>query len=285
MENRILPAILGHGTLYEFTVGGRSLQSSSVAPWLDCGAAWQGIARLLLSCEVYRLGWKAFHDVLTYVDSNRFACGRTGPRVTLRRAEQLTVYLAAQLNVDRPDLCNNIGLYWRQPQIRKLQPHNLVGHAFRSLIVNVLQLFGDPDVSYEERVDRNSLFPGQDLTKLAKRSKLDIVARRESRIVAILTVRWRVRHNRLQALDEAFAYGPALQRHNPNSKFYAVLGEFDSGRLRKVLDNCPPQAPHAALSAAVHFAPQPIREGLRENGTLEHLRSLEWLIGETFQWR
>lgn len=247
--------------------------------------AWQGIAQLLLSCEVYRFGWKSFHDVLTYVDSNRFTCGRSGPCVTLRRAEKLTGYLAAQLNVDRPDLCNNVGLYWQQPQIRKLQPHNLVGHAFRSLIVNVLQLFGDPNLTYEERVDKDSLFPGQDLTKLPKRSKVDIVARRENRIVAILAVRWRVRHNRLQALDEAFAYAPAIQRHNPSGKFYAVLGEFDSGRLRKVLDNCRPQIPHAALSAAVHFAPQLIREGLEGNGELEHLRSLEWLIGETFQWR
>lgn len=148
--------------------------------------------------------------MLTYVDSNRFTCGRKAPCVTLRRADQLTMYLAAQLNVDRPDLCNNIGLYWRQPQIRELQPHNLVGHAFRSLIVDVLQLFGDAEVSYEERVDRNSLFPGQDRTIPTKRSKLDIVARRRDRIVAILTVRWRIRHNRLQVFDEAFAYAPAI---------------------------------------------------------------------------
>ncbi len=47
--------------------------------------AWQGIALLLLSCEVYRMGWEPFHDVVTYVDSNRFKSGDKGPHATLRR--------------------------------------------------------------------------------------------------------------------------------------------------------------------------------------------------------
>jgi hypothetical protein len=103
--------------------------------------------------------------------------------------------------------------------------------------------------------------------------------------VALLTVRWRVRHDRLDVVDEGMAYAPAIHRHNPNGKVYAVLGEFDGGRLRKVLTHCPPLNAHAAISAAVHFAPQLIREGLQENGTLEHLQSLEWLISETFRWK
>jgi DNA mismatch endonuclease (patch repair protein) len=52
-----------------------------------------------------------------------------------------------------------------------------------------------------------------------------------------------------------------------------------------MLTHCPPLNPHAAISTAVHYAPQFIREGLGENGTHEHLRSLEWLFGETFKWK
>ena len=151
-------------------------------------------------------------------------------------------------------------------------------------MTTALQQFGDCGVKYEEEVDPHSEFPGQIFTTRSKRAKIDIVARRENRTVALLTVRWRVRHDRLDVVDEALAYAPAVQRQNPNSKVYAILGEFDGGRLRKVLDNCPPMIPSAALSAAVHFAPQLIREGLQENGTLRHLHSLEWLIGETFGW-
>jgi hypothetical protein len=247
--------------------------------------AWHGIARLLLSCEIYRTQWETFKDVVVYVDSNRFTSGEGGPHATMRRAEQLTAYLAAQLGIDRAMLCQEIGLYWRQEKIRVLQPHNPLGNAFRSLVTATLQRFGDKDVTYEEEVHPHVEFPGQVFATRSKSAKIDIVARRENRTVALLTVRWRVRHDRLDVVDEGIAYAPAIHRHNPNGKVYAVLGEFDGGRLRKVLDHCPPLNPHAAISAAVHFAPQLIREGLGENGTLEHLRSLEWLIGETVRWK
>jgi hypothetical protein len=248
------------------------------------GTAWHGIARLLLSCEIYKAKWETFRDVVVYIDSNRFTAGKSGPHATLRRAEQLTEYLAAQLSVDRQNLCLNLGLYWRQPKIRTSQPQNLVGNAFRSLITATLQRFGDPGVVYEEEVRPHSEFPGHVFPTRSKSAKIDIVARRDNRTVALLSVRWRFRHDRIDVVDEAMAYAPAIQRQNPNGKVYAVVGEFDGGRLRKLLTNCPPIIPNAALSAAVHFAPQLIREGLQENGTLEHLRSLEWLIGETFLW-
>lgn len=249
------------------------------------GTAWHGIALLLLSCEIYRREWETFKDVIVYVDSDRFTEGEKGPHVTMRRAEQLTAYLAEQLGIERQDLCRKIGLYWQHAKVRGVQPHNLVGNAFRSLIALTLQRFGDPGVTYEEEVSPHSEFPGHHFTTRSKRAKIDVIARRNNRTVAILSVRWRFRHDRLDVLDEALAYAPAVQRHNPNSHVYAVIGEFDGGRLRKVLDNCPPIHPHAALSAAVHFAPQLIREGLQENGTLKHLQSLEWLIGETFKWK
>jgi hypothetical protein len=246
--------------------------------------AWQGIARLLLSCEIYRAGWEPFHNVVVYVDSNRFTAGTGGPHATLRRAELLSEYLAEQLGVDRQTLCNTIGLYWQVPTIRASQPHNLVGNAFRSLVRTTLELFGDPDISYEEEVYPGTEFPGHTFPTRSKNAKIDIVARRKNMTVAVLTVRWRFRHDRLDVIDEAIAYAPAVHRHNPNSKVYAVLGEFDGGRLRKVLAHCPPLVPYPAIAAAVHFEPKLITEGLRENGTLEYLHSLAWLISETFSW-
>jgi hypothetical protein len=247
-------------------------------------SAWQGIARLLLSCEVYRTRWEPFHNVVTYVDSNRFTYGYHRPHATLRRAEQLSFYLASQLSVDRYELCENIGLYWRHPKIRPIQPQNLVGHAFRSLTTTVLSLFGDAGITYEEAVDSHAEFPEDSFKTQGKNLKIDVIARRGKRIVATLAVSWRVRHNRLGVLRDTLEYAPAVHRRNPNSKIYIILGEFDGGRLRKVLANCAPILPRAAISAAVHFAPQLIREGLRENGTLEFLRSLAWLVGETFRW-
>ena len=40
--------------------------------------AWQGIARLLLTCEIYRVQWEPFQNVVVYIDSNRFRPGKAG---------------------------------------------------------------------------------------------------------------------------------------------------------------------------------------------------------------
>ncbi|MGB8411249.1 MAG: hypothetical protein WCE23_00330 [Candidatus Binatus sp.] len=247
--------------------------------------AWHGIARLLLACEVWEGGsWRPFQDVVVYRERNDFKSGSRGPNAVLERAEHLTTYLAAGLNVSRAKLCSVIGQYWRDPDIAKFQPHNLVGHAFRSLIVTILETWGDSGITYEEEVGPHDEFPGYQFGTRSKRAKIDVIARRGDLTVALISARWRFRHDRVDVVEEALAYAPAAQRVNRNCKFYAVLGEFAPNRLEKVLTHCPPQ-PNPAISAAVHFAPQLITDGLGENGRLAALKSLEWLIDQTFNWR
>ena len=250
--------------------------------------AWHGIARLLLTTNVWRsgTGWQTFHDVVVYRESNDFRQTSGGaPNAVLRRAEGLTQYLAEQLNVPRASMCSHIGLYWQQPGIDTLQPHNLVGHAFRSLIVTILERFGDPGITYEEEVAPRDEFPGYHFQTRSLDAKLDIVARRDGHLVALLSTRWRYRHDRVDLIDEALAYAAPARRQNSNCRLYAVIGEFAPDRLHKVLANCPPAMPHAALSAAVHFAPELIWRGLRENGRTAALRCLEWLIRQTYEWQ
>ena len=74
------------------------------------------------------------------------------------------------------------------------------------------------------------------------------------------------------------AYAPPARRQNQHCRLYAVVGEFAPNRLHKVLTNCPPAMDNAALSAVVHFAPELIWYGLKENGRTKYLRNLEWLI-------
>ena len=97
--------------------------------------AWQGVARLLLSCDVWRHGWQSFHGVVVYREANDFRDGARGPNVVVRRADALTGFLANELGVSRAALCEEIAAYWRHRDIADLQPPNLVGHAFRSLTV------------------------------------------------------------------------------------------------------------------------------------------------------
>ena len=250
----------------------------------SAATAWQGIARLLLSCKTWRHGWQPFHDVVVYREANDFKTGARGPNVVMRRADALTGFLAGELGVPRADLCNEIAAYWRHPDVTDLQPHNLAGHAFRSLTVHILETFGDKGITYAEEVSPHDEFPGQQFTTRSRDPKIDIVARRGNVTVALISSRWRYRHDRVDVVEEAMAYAPAARRHNPGCRLYASVGEFAPNRLDKVLSNCPPAQPRGALTAAVHFAPQLITAGLEENGRMVHLQSLEWLVGETFSW-
>ncbi len=248
--------------------------------------AWQGIALLLLTCQIQRNnGWKPFHDVVVYRERNDFKIGAKGPNAVLRRAEELTVYLSQQLGISRENVCRTIGQYWRDKKIAKFQQHNLVGHAFRSLVVNALQVFGDRGIDYEEEVDARNEFRGHHFQTRSKETKIDIIARRGGMPVALLSAKWRFRHDRVEVLDEAYAYGPAARRTNPDCAFYAVLGEFDPNRLDKIISNCPPSMPKSDITAAVHFAPDLVTKGLTQNGRMAQLKSLEWLIEQTYNWR
>ncbi len=94
----------------------------------ECGwsaaNAWQGIARLLLSCDTLRHTWQPFHDVVAYRAANDFKTGVRGPNVVIRRAEALTGFLAGKLGVSRTDLSNEISAYWWHPDVTGLQPHH-----------------------------------------------------------------------------------------------------------------------------------------------------------------
>jgi hypothetical protein len=159
------------------------------------------------------------------------------------------------------------------------------GHAFRSLPIAILETYGHPGAAYDEEVDPHAEFLGFHFSTRSDDAKLDIVARRDRRIVALISARWRRRHDRLDLVDEALAYAPALRRQNPTGKLYAVIGEFDPNRLAKVLCHYPPVMPTGAISATVQLAPELLWSGLRQNGRTVHLRGLEWLTHETYGWR
>ena len=243
--------------------------------------AWKGIAMLLLTCQLWKQGWGSFHGVVVYRESNDFRIRNGKENATIRKARSLTRMLSEAFGVE--DACSVIGQYWRRPEVSGAQPNNLVGHAFRSLVGHVLGTYGNPDVKYEEEVDPHDEFTGLTLHTRSKSTKIDIVARKGRETVALISTRWRFRHDRVDLVDEALAYAPS-RRFFPNIRFYGVVGEFASARNEKVLKHCPPLAENPPIAALVHFHPELITRGLGENGRMEHLKSLEWLIESTLSW-
>lgn len=253
--------------------------------------AWIEIAKLLLTCNVYqnaREGWTPLYDgCVIFRESNDFRTNTStgAPNETVRLGRRLGAYLATQMGVSADSVCATIAAYWRVPGIGHQQPHNLVGHAFRSLCVAYLERFGDPGIAYEEEVSPHEEFPGFALPGASTRAKVDIVARRGSRTVALFSSKWRYRHDRVEFIEEFNRYLSAARRSNPNCELYAVTGEFSASRLAKALDSSKPIAKHGPISATVHFAPQLVWDGLGVNGKTTELKSLEWLASESYSWK
>ena len=253
--------------------------------------AWKGIARLLLTCKRWigkGFGWQDFHGVVVYRETNDFGHKQDGePNATLRRGHDLNRYLAEQLSIEEDEVCKEIAQYWGQPEIEELQPHNLVGNAFRSIVVNILETYGDSEIDYYEEVNPHNLFPGHDFSSRSKDPRIDIVAKRRDRVVALISSRWSLRHDRVEVIEEAREYRRAASQR---CKYYPVMGEFDIARLEKVLKNAPPRMSNPAINAAVHFAPQLITEGIDASNEqeseerLRHLKDLDFLIQETHSW-
>jgi hypothetical protein len=249
------------------------------------GQAWLAIAQLLLTCKIWRQGWRKFHGVIVYRESNDFKPSAKGiPNKVLRSAEQMTTFLAKELGVERGEVCESIGTFWKHRDLRGVQPNNPVGHAFRSILVEYLTLFGAKGLQYEEEVDPYGLFHGGDFKGRSKEPKIDIVVYKHNVPVALITCRWRYRHDRVDIIDEAQNYVPIARRQFTGCRFYACVGEFSAARLEKILKNAAPIGKYPLIDACVHFAPRLLTEGLGENGRLQHIKSLDWLAEESRSW-
>lgn len=252
--------------------------------------AWKGIALLLLTCDLYegkRTGWQPFHGAVVYRESNDFSIEHGKQSGALKKAMRLTSYLESLLGLPAGTCCQAIGQYWRHQGVRTLQPHNLVGHAFRSIVLEILQLHGSKAVTYQEEVNPKQLFPGVPLHLRSKEPKIDIVAFKANRPVAMISSRWRFRHDRVDVDAESIAYkSAAMSAGHGACKFYAVLGEFNPARLEKVLKNTAGVSSNPSIDGTVHFKPDLITDAnsIAENGRTAALKPLDWLIGETHKW-
>ena len=250
--------------------------------------AWKGIAILLLSCKIYKSKWVPFHDVVVFRESNDFKILASGaPNETIVKAKRLTEFLESLLEIPPGSCCKHIGRYWANKDIAKLQPNNLVGHAFRSIVVEILRTYGDAGIRLEEEVDPTTLFPGVTFHQRSEGAKIDVVAFKNNVPVALISCRWRFRHDRVDVTNESVAYrAAAMQSGYPNCQFYAVIGEFAPSRLVKVLESTAGVAKNPSIAGTVHFKPELITDpkSLGENGRTTSLLGLDWLVQQTHQW-
>jgi hypothetical protein len=250
--------------------------------------AWLAITQLLVTCEIFDSGtWRPFHGSPVLMERNNYKVSQLGRRnQCLREADTVRDYVAQRLGVSPQSVCQHLGQFFLHPKIRVLQPNNPRGHAFRSLVARFLERFGDPELDIFEEVSPHQRFPGFSFSGRSKDPRIDILATRGERPVAILSIRWTYRHDRVDMIDEAREYMPAAKRANPNIAFFGITSEFVAARLKKVIAVTEPMAKRgAALTGLVHLNPYLCRELLNHNGELKHLWSLADLARSSFSWR
>lgn len=249
--------------------------------------AWLAISVLLMTCRVWRDGrWVAFHGAPVLTESNNYRLTRGGvPNKALREATAVKERLAKELNVGQEEVCEEIGQLFAHPAIAGLQPNNPRGHAFRSLVAETLARFGDPELRIREEVSPRELFPGFDFGTRSKEPKIDIVAHRGDRVVALVTTRWTYRHDRVDIIDEAITYVPAARRQSPDCRFFGVTAEFMTARLKKVIDQTSPKMRNAAVDRLVHLNPELPSHLIGRNGDLSEMWSLQQVVEDSHNWR
>lgn len=247
--------------------------------------SWLIIARLLLTCEVWDAqgGWRPHLGHPVFRERNDYKLTKRGvPNKALREAIRIGDYIALQFGIPRLDLCANIGIFLRALAI---QPNNPRGHAFRSLAANVLAVFGDQGLDISEEVAPQALFPGWPFHLRSERPRIDIVVKRQGRVVAMTSARWTYRHDRVELLDEAAQYLPAGRYHNPHCRFFGVVAEVSASRLRKVVSKSGAVQPHAALERLVHLHRALPTTVIGHNGTLSGLWDLTDWVQDSFNWQ
>jgi hypothetical protein len=250
------------------------------------GAAdgWKAIIQLLVTCELWvGKAWLPSHGQPVFRESNDYKLTQQGkPNTALREAELMGNYLASQLGVPQTALCANLGLFIKSLNI---QPNNPRGHAFRSIAAEFLSTYGDPALSIEEEVSPHQLFPGVPFNLRSAEPRVDLTVHRGNNLVALCSVRWSYRHDRVDMLEEAAAYMGAARRINSHCQFFGITAEMNPARLKKVVSQTSPLVSHAAMTRLVHVHPPLATTVIGHNGALGNLMSLEQWAADSFNWK
>lgn len=226
--------------------------------------AWLGVYEALLWYE---------HGVPHIIDADKL---RT-EGMWRQRAYAFEQYLAQELHCQPNQVIQSVDRLKRSPAYQDLQRQNPLGIAFISVIAHLLETFGDRALSYRTEFPATDLFPGIRLHGRSEAPKIDLAAFRSDQLVAILSCKWSIRHDRIGDLtSECRAYKAAAlwTRH---FHYYIVTNEFDPSRLAKLIgDEC--------FDGVVHIHKKALVDACGLDGRLSPLLDLQELFDLPATW-
>lgn len=244
--------------------------------------AWLSVCRLLLTCRIWSDGrWKALHGQPVLRESNDYKMARTGaPNKALQEAQLMSDYIAAQMKIPRSDLESNIGQFLMSLGV---QPNNPRGHAFRSIVGEILARYGDPNLVIEEAVDPYRLFPRSTFALRSAKPRIDMIIYRHQQIVALCSTRWTYR--RVDILKEAANYIAAARLVNRRCRFFGITAEVNPARLRNVVSQTAPLHRNSVMEKLVHLHAPLATTVINHNHSLQYLWDLVEWVNDSPNWQ
>ncbi|MBI4734628.1 MAG: hypothetical protein HY766_00980 [candidate division NC10 bacterium] len=265
----------------------RIFNSAEYPSELNATNAWSGVYQTLLWYESVK--WLGFTDLPHIIDADKLRPASaakkrrwTKPNAWQRRAQALSLYLAAQLRCAAGSVPSKTDLLMKLPDYDGMQRQNTLGIAFPGLVKHILETFGSAAVSYETEVKADHIFPSITFPGRSSTPRIDVLGRRNDIPRLIISAKWSVRHDRLNDItNECPVYKAAYDRIYRQVRdrllYYVLTNEYDASRLNKMLaDSCVDGVVHVHKAAVVEVC------GL--DGRLARLMDLADFISATRSW-
>jgi hypothetical protein len=251
---------------------------------LSVETAWLGIYQALLWYE--EINWAGYSRLPHIIDADKLRPSASRqksltslqPSVWQRRAAAVEEYLAKQLDCPVSEVVTYVDQLLHLPDYIGLQRQNPLGTAFAGVVKHILERFGNPAIAYELEVEATSVFPGIAFPGRSSTPSIDILARRSNLPRVVISVKWSLRHDRINDItNECPIYkAAALWSHTPFD-FYVVTNEYDPARLEKILrDTCVNGLVHVHAPAVTHICDL--------DGRLGQMLDLSNLVEITYTW-
>jgi hypothetical protein len=156
-----------------------------------------------------------------------------------KRAEEVNSYLATALALEPHEVPHKVDRLLSLPNFVGQQRQNPLGQGFVGAIHGVLSALGARDIDYRTEVPSTDFFPGIRIPGRTTIPKIDLAALHEDRLVAVLSAKWSLRHDRLNDItNECPVYKEAAFRHwRRHPYYYVVTNEFSPARLRRLVED------------------------------------------------
>ena len=202
-----------------------------------------------------------------------------GSKKWIQRADKFSDYLAKEMGISPDKVPERVDKLMSHEKLMGMQRQNPLGKAFIGIISHLIERFGDHSLHSEIEADATSLFPKQPLYGRSSNPRIDLIFKREKKIVSICSLKWSIRHDRLNDVTgECETYKKAcsqLYAYTPH--FYSITNEFSPSRLQKLIE-------HPCIDGVVHIHKKAVADVCGLNGRLTELVDLVDFVTSSFEW-